>query len=304
MPMPTMLDIAKSTGSDGIAGLIEEVAPSVPEIDLIPVKPIKGTEYKANIRTRLPQGGFRNANEGIAATKSNYEQKMISCHIANSVWLCDKAVADAHEDGRDAYIAAEAYGVTLGQFVHVGKQIYYGEGNDQKGFPGLNVLYNAAEYTLSAGGSTANQASSVWFLKFGPMGAQLAMGNDAALTLSELKEIVTNDALGNPYTAYHQELLAHIGLLVASKHAAGRICNLTTQAGKGLTDALLGEMLSRFPVGLQPDAIMMTRRSREQLRASRTATTATGAEAPTPKEFEGVPIVATDSLVNTEAIVA
>ena len=69
MPV-TLLDIAKSTGSEGLAGLVEEVVPAVPELGLFPIKPIKGIDYKANIRTKLPQGGFRSANEGSTATKS------------------------------------------------------------------------------------------------------------------------------------------------------------------------------------------------------------------------------------------
>jgi hypothetical protein len=48
--------------------------------------------------------------------------------------------------------------------------------------------------------------------------------------------------------------------------------------------------------------MFMTRRSRGQLRNSRTATNATGAPAPMPTEVGGVPIEVTDSLSNVEAL--
>jgi hypothetical protein len=46
----------------------------------------------------------------------------------------------------------------------------------------------------------------------------------------------------------------------------------------------------------------MTKRSQEQLRASRTATNATGAPAPIPTDAFGIPIGVTDGILNTEAL--
>lgn len=303
MPV-TLLDVAKATGSDGIAGLIEATAPAVPEIALIPTKPVKGTVYTATIRKNLPTVGFRGVNEGAVASKSQFEQKQFSCHVLNPIWICDKAVAQAHDDGPDAFIASEAFAMTTAGLLTLAKQLYYGTGNDAKGFPGLHAIYDSAAYQLSAGGSTANTGSSAWFLRLGPDGVQMLLGNNASLTMSPVREQTVADSNGNSYTAYIQELLAWCGLHAANPHAVGRICNLTEDAGKGLTDARLGQMLARFPTAYRPNAIMVSRRSLEQLRASRTATNATGAEAPTPTSFEGIPLVPTDALVNTEPIVA
>jgi hypothetical protein len=299
--LPTLLDIAKSRGSDGLVGLVEEVLPALTELRLAPARGIRGINYKQNVRTGLPAGSFRNANEGVTATKSTFEERLFQCFIANALWQCDKAVADAHEDGAPAYIAAEGVGLTAGQLAHVCKQFYYGTSNDAKGFPGLLAMYNTA-MSVDAGGTTADTASSVWAVKWGPMGVQLLLGNDAQLTLSDVKEIVANDANSKPFTAYHQEFLAWMGLKLSSLNAVARIKKLTADNGKGLTDALLGKCLALFPVGYKPDVFLASRRSIEQLRASRTATNATGAEAPTPTMFEGIPIEATDSLVNTEAL--
>lgn len=301
MARPTLLDVAKSQGDDGLAGLIEEVLPAVPELVLAPTKPIKGIQYKTNVRIGLASGGFRNANQGVATTKSVFENRLFNCFIANSIWQCDKAVADAHEEGAAAYISAEAAGVLQGQLIHIGKQFYYGVGNDDKGFPGLQALYDATK-TVDAAGTTANTGSSVWAVKWGPMGVQLLLGNNSQLQLSDVKEVVTADANSLPLTVYHQELLAWIGLQLGSIHGAGRIKNLTADATKGLTDARLGALFTMFPVGYKPDVFLMSRRSQEQLRASRTATNPTGAEAPYPTDWNGVRIEVTDSILDTEAI--
>ncbi len=302
MTLPTLLDIAKSRGSEGLSALVDEVQLAVPEIRMGASRPIKGIQYKQNVRTALPGGSFRNANEGTSPVKSNFEERLFNCFIANPIWTCDKAVADAHEDGAASYIATEASGITMGQFIHVGKQFYYGTGNDAKGFPGLLAMYNADAMTVDATGSTANTGSSVWFVKWGPMGVQFLYGNNAELKLSDVKEVVETDSNGKKMTVYHQEMLAWIGLKLASLNSVVRIKNLTAQAGKGLTDALMADAMAKFPVGWKPDVIFASRRSITQLRKSRTATTETGKEVPTPQDFDGIPLVPTDSIVDTEAI--
>ena len=65
-------------------------------------------------------------------------------------------------------------------------------------------------------------------------------------------------------------------------------------------DDMISDLLSKFPVGVVPDYLFMTRRSRKQLQDSRTATNATGAPAPFPEEAFNVPIVLTDSILITE----
>lgn len=302
MVAPTLLDIAVSHGSEGLSGLVEEVVKAVPELQLGAARPIKGLQYKQNVRTALPGGSFRNANEGTTPQKSTFEERLFNCFIANPVWTCDKAVADIHEDGPQAYIATEGVGMTLGQMIHVGKQFYYGTGNDAKGFPGLKAMFAGSSMTIDATGNTADTGSSVWLVKWGPQGVQWLYGNNGKLQLSDVKEIVETASDGKVLTKYHQEMLAWVGLKLASLNSVVRIKNLTAQAGKGLTDGLLADAMALFPAGYMPDAIFASRRSITQLRKSRTATTETGKEVPTPKDFDSVPLVATDSIINTEAI--
>ena len=306
MPLPTLLDIAKSTGSDGIAGLIEEVIRFVPEVQDGAARTIKGTQFKTTVRTGIPSGsGFRSANEGSAPAKSTYEQRLFDCFIVDRPWLCDKAVADAHEDGAPAFIGAEAVAVVQAQLIELGRQFYDGVSNSTKGHPGLKAMYDAGNMTVDAAGTTANTGSSVWAITWGEQGAQWLYGNGSnALQMTEVKEVVLpdeNDAT-KILTKYHQQLLAWVGLKLGNLKTVGRIKNLTADAGKTLTDARLRALVALYPIGYKPDAIYLTPRSMTQLINSRTATTVDGHEVPKPTMFDGIKLVETNSILDTEAI--
>jgi hypothetical protein len=111
-------------------------------------------------------------------------------------------------------------------------------------------------------------------------------------------------------TAYKNSLEGWVGAAFYSKYAVGRIKKLTTDSGKGLTDSLLAQLFAAFPVGVKPTHLFMSRRSRQQLQISRTVTLqGSGTSrpnqatvAPIPTEYDGVPIIATDSILNTETL--
>jgi len=304
MAVPTLLDIAKANGSDAAVGLVEEVLNAFPEVQLISARTIKGLNFKTLVRTGVPTASFRKANQGTTPTKSTLENRLVECFILNPRWECDKAVADAYEDGANAYIALEADGQMRGSMITLGTQFYYGSANggDANGHPGLLASYDSTSMVVDAGGTTASTGSSVWAVRSGPQSVQWVYGNDGELAVSDVSEQRVLDSNNAPYTAYVQELLARPGLQVASKYACARIKKLTADSGKGLTDALISQLLAKFPVGYKPDYLFMSRRSLMQLQSSRTATTPTGAPAPIPQESFGIPIVPTDSILDTEAL--
>ena len=302
MAMPTLLDIAAANGSDAVVGLIDEAIKAHPELTAGAARTIRGVHYKTRVRTALPSVGFRNANEGVAATKPTYENRLVECYILNPRWECDKAVADSCEDGAEAYIAEDGVAMLEAAMQALAGQFYYGTGKDAKGFPGLLAAHDTANMVVDAGGTTASTGSSVWAVRFGPREVTWVYGNNGDLALSDVTEERVTDGSGNPFTAYCQEILARPGLQVASVYSIARIKKLTEDSGKGLTDDLISTLLSKFPVGKRPDVLLMTRRSLRQLQQSRTATNATGAPAPIPTESFGVPIQPTDSITDTEAL--
>jgi len=315
MAQTTLLDIAKLNGNDTIVGLIEENRLFAPELDVIPARTIKGTSYKVGVRDSFPGVGFRAANAGVAYTKSNYLNRQFETFILSGNIRADVAVAAAYEDGPDAYLTLEAEGVMKQATLDIGQQVFYGLSTDALGFPGLQAIHGTYSTLLGtdkleidAGGTTALTGSSVYGVKFGPQDVQLLFGNGLPFVMSDwMQQMVNDGTAGQDYMAHVAALNAWVGLQVGSKYSVGRLKDATADSGKGVTDAKLAELLALYPVGSAPDVWFMSRRSRFQLQMSRTATSNTSGKgeqplAPTPTESNGIPIVVTDSLTNTEAL--
>ena len=316
---PTLIDIAIQNAADGAVGLIDETIEAHPELDVMPARTIRGINYKTLVRITLPTVAFRDANEGTAATKGDYVNRLIETFILNPNWQCDKAVADRHEDGPQSYIAVEAGAIMEAAMQHLCSIFYYGTidtnrhatAGDAKAFNGLHSQLGvsvAANILVDGGGTSATTGSSVFMVKGGPKGVQWVWGNNGSLDISPVREERVADSGGtNEFTAYFQELLAYPGLQIGSTQCVGRIGELTEDASCKLTDTMLAALWAKFPVAIKPDHIFMNRRSQRQLRDSRIwATGGTviegGKPVPFSYEWEGVPIHITDAIENTEVI--
>lgn len=302
MPNITLLDIAKRNLGDREVGLIEESLLAAPELTVVPSRLRPGTSYRTTVRESLPTASFRNANEGVAGTKSGFRNDLFEMHLLDSKVIVDKAVATANIGGPQELLDDEAIAQLEASFRHAGKVFYYGRNatrGDAKGFPGLVDSYDSTNMKIDATGSS--NRSSAWLVALGQQKVQFQIGQNTALQVGDVREELVNDAAGNPFDAFVQPMLTWIGLQVGSKNDAVRIGNLGTGAGKGLTDDLIYQALEKFPVGTRPSALFMNRRSVRQLRESRTATNPTGMPAPTPTAVDGLQIILTDSIVNSEA---
>lgn len=306
-----MLDLAKQSGNDKVVGLIEENLEHCPEARVVPARTITGTSYKTLHRTGLPSVGFRNLNQGIDPSKSTFKQLNVECFILGGRIEVDQAYLDGNEDGEDYVRAVEASGVMKSSLIKLGSQFYYGK-VDESGFPGLQSFVNAG-LVLKANGDDANKGSSVYGVKFGPQDVQMIFGGGDVMGLGDWRVETLQDANGKKFPGQVSDLTGWVGLQCVNPYSVGRIANLTMQADKGkLTDALIAEWLVKFPVGQRPDRLFMTRQQAFRLQSSRASVnavgkkTTTGAEnwPPPPTESNGVPIEVTDSISETEAIVA
>jgi len=303
---PTMLDIAKINGSDAVVGLIEENQNIAPEINIFPARTINGTSFKTLFRTALPTTQFRNVNEGVNTTKSTYANKLVECFYLDGKMEIDVAVAQADEQGEDHAKTIEADGHMQAALLHIGKQVWYGTSNDSKGFPGPQAIVDPA-YTLDAGGTTASTGSSVYGVRVGEKHASLIFGRDTVLAIGEwTKQRITRN--NKDLTAWINSLEGWLGMQWINKDSICRLKDCTADAGKGCTDAKLAELLSKLK--WVPDYWFMTRRELFHLQVSRTPTSNTSGNAstapiaPLPTESNGIPIIVTDSLTNTEELTA
>jgi len=307
----TLLDLAKLNGSDQVVGLIEEVASSSPEVTIIPARTIRGTSYKTVSRNSRPSVSFRAANEGTAGSASMFSERLVECFILSARVEIDKAVARGYEDGPEALQAIEAVGTMRAALTQVGSQTIYGTSNSSKGFLGLQELLAVfgSDLVVDAGGTTADTGSSVYAIQAGVQGVQYVYGNGTTFDLSPFREGDAVDANSNRFAAFIADLTSWVGLQCVNKFAVGRLKDATADSGKGVTDAKIAELISKFPIGQMPTHLLMNRRSAFQLAVSRTTAPNSKQEAFTgiipfgmPTESFGLPIIVTDSIVSTEAL--
>ena len=273
------------------------------------VEASNGTKHEYLKEIGAPVVGFRAPNAGRDISKSEDELITIALKILSANTQVDKALADAKKGGPEAWIAKEAKRHIVEAFFQAEKQMLFGTGIHADGFQGLvqneTILYKDSEMVIDAGGTTANTASSVFFIVTNndETDVTAVMGQDGKIKIDET--FVTPKVVdGKQLPTYYTPIEGWMGLQIGSKYSVGRIVNLTADAGKGLTDGLLSQMLERFPDHKRPSFIAMSRRSRGQLQRSRTTYSPTGAPAPVPVEYEDIPIVAAESITNTEALVA
>ena len=317
------LDLAKANSNDAVAGIIEDLTNISPELGIFPASEELLSEpgilsYKTLHRTSRPTVAFAHNAEGFDASKSDLRLMDHECFRFGARVEAFKHIADNWRRGGAAgYQAFEAAGVVDAALQKIGSQIWYGTSSDAKGFPGIKAFSAfGGTYTYNAAGTTATTASSVYMVKFGERFCQLmpalARNGTGLLDLPDFMVESILDANSKKAWAYTSELSSYVGLQIAAAHSVVRGCNFTADSGKTVTDAKLNAMLRLFPANFMPDRIFMSRRSLQQLQDSRTVTlygqgtTRPNQElvAPIPDNFEGIPIVTTDNILNTDAIEA
>ena len=267
-----------------------------------------GTVHKYLKQTTASGAAFRALNAGLVKT---YSQDTL---VTDTLKLFDASFT--FDRGRiSGQVNHDVLGLELARslraaFFGIESQIIYGTGAAAGGFAGfvdntqLDALADAMVY--NAGGTTADTQTSVFLIRDGDDDAALILGNDGQMDISDPfdtfdYEDPSTDA--KKYPAVGVSVTGWAGLQIGSAQSVARIANLhASDATSQLTDDMLYEALALFPAGRQPNKIAMNRQSLKQLRDSRTATNVTGAPAPRPTEVEGIPIIVTDAIVNTEAV--
>lgn len=287
---------------------VTDLSLAAPFLTALPmVTSSNGTNHKYMKETGAPVVGFRAVNAGRELDSSVDTVVSLDLKVLDFSWAVDYALAKAwRKGGAPALIAREGLRHLKAALFQFEKQIFYGTGNDAGGFAGLldNAQFDALAdgMVVNAGGTTASTASSVWLVTANQDACCSVMREGNPIELGETVVIDMLDGSSKHFPAYYTPASTWCGLQIGGAYDIVRIANLTEDSGKGLTDDLIYTALSKFPGGRVPTHIVMNRRSLAQLRKSRTATNATGAPAPIPREVEGIPIIVTEAITSTEAI--
>lgn len=292
---------------------VTDLLQSAPLIRALNAKPSSNGTNHSWLKTIVaPTPGFRTIGAGRDHGKSQKIKVQIALAILDATFHVDKAYADAHKLGPDGAIEEESLEAVRAAFSHAEKQLIYGIPNDPSGYTGLadnpELAAVAKDTVVDAGFTASPNCSSVYLVRSDDTNVSVVAGNNSAGMMLDVQprfEQLMTDAVGKLFPAYVAVIQAWLGLQIASNFSAVRIANLGPDASTNtLTDDMIAEAISRFPSDRQPTHMAMSRRSAAQLRASRTATSTTGAPAPFATESFNIPIIVTDSVSDKEAVVA
>ena len=283
---------------------VSDVLNDAPVLAALSAFSVPGTQLLYMKQTAAPASNFRLLNDGVDNDVATYTQVSVDLAIADASFNIDIAAAEGYRLGAAAFIALQMRNHMQSMMASIEDEII--NGGHTIGFASLSDELDAVadETVISAGGTTADTGSSVYLIRSGFNDTQVAWGNEGVIEAKDTTIVRTSGSSAGTFPSYYTAVTGYCGLIYGSSYSAGRIANITEDSGKGLTDALIAEALSKFPAGRGPNMLAMNRRSLFQLQNSRTATNATGAPAPYPAEAFGVPIIVTDQISSTEALIS
>ena len=315
--MAKIIDLVTNAGQvDVTRGIVEEALAAVPEMQFFDADTIAGTVVNTLARVSLPTVAFRNIGDPVSSTRSGYETRPATLKmLSGRAEVTDAEVLANGLMTKDEQLVSESVAVLTAAFQALAKQIW--TGSDAKGFTSAMSLVDAAMVTR-AGDGQAGANTSVWFVGNGAKtkcGILFSKNSgilaDADIEFRKGDILVKNgDTVTGVEPGWIGDLTSYAGFHVANKKSLARLCNVTAETG--LTDDMLTDCIEAYAQmnnGAKPDGIFMSFNARKMLRKSRNLTLkAEGGDlnrfATTPVEIDGIPIIATNAILDTEATVA
>jgi len=160
---------------------------------------------------------------------------------------------------------------------------------------------------INASGSTANKQTSCFVMRHAEDAASFIVGNEGQFKVEEPSIISLAGSVGGTLPAYYVPVTGWAGFQIGGAFDVARIANIDTNdltSTSAFTDDHIFAAISKFKSDRQPNVIVMNRDALRLLRQSRTAVNPTGAPAMLPTDLDGIPIIVTDQIVSTEAVVS
>lgn len=188
---------------------------------------------------------------------------------------------------------------------------------------------------INVGGSTSNTASSAYAVEFGDLACQLVIGGTTGsgelFQFGERRiQSLAPDSNAPTELAEHEvgQYSGHIGLSVSgfspvkagdavpSQYCLRRAMNITGQTGYGFDDYVAEKLILSFPEGHSPNILILSHRSGDQWAKARKSTGSVtfvgnmgsgrdgviNTQPKRPAEYEGVPVIYSKAVRNTDAI--
>ena len=343
--LPNLVDWARMADPDGTIADIAWLLSQCNDVlkDMIWQEGNLPLGHKVTVNAGLPQGTWRQNNQGVGATKPINAQYQFGIGELVSYSMVDKSEATLNgEVGKFRWNQDQAHIEGMSQQV-ASALFYSNEATNPNQFTGLTPYYNSLSTSTAQtaknvinGGGTSNSNASIWLSGWGDntLFGIFPKGSQAGLVYEDKGDIVPlYDTNGNRFEGYTSYFAWKCGLAVKDWRYSVRIANIdTTTAGLlGTTPpdlfVYMSRAVTRLPTltrrasgitevdapgdpmpGINP-AFYCNRTVREfmDIQAIRDKNVLL-----TPKEyagepvveFRGIPIRVVDALLNTESQVS
>lgn len=304
MPTPSgainFLDLKMQESTPGY-DLIEENVRLSPELTVFPADVMEATEIRLTVRTDLPQIFFSNIGDGVVESKSGYITRLFeNANLDALIKVPVNLLAGKPAALAGRLMSQEQAGYIEAAIRTIGKQTWYGVGNDSKGFIGI-IAQMLAGNVVDATGTDAPTKTSVFFVATGTNKTLYWWGNNRTMSFDDWYRATTRTADNKDIEAEICWMHATPGFQLANRNAVLRIKNITNQTGHTLTWDLMHAAWNKMVTnGMLPDAIFMQVGQQEQLRQD--LVTDLLPNPPTPTEFNGVKFQITQNILSGETL--
>lgn len=325
---PSLVDVAKRTDPDGgISAIAELLAQTNPVLDdAVVVEGNGATEHTVTIRTGLPAVYFRMFNQGVPPSKSTTVQVKEAMAMLEAYAEVDKDLAMLNGNTA-AFRLSEDRAFIEAMNQKQAETVFYGNpAVDPKVYSGLAIRYstkagaiNGRNILLAGGAGSDNSSAYLVVWSDNTVYMTYPKGSQAGLSVRDLGEHTTTDALGGKFQVLRSHYQWKAGLVVKDWRYVVRIANISAAAlASGSPPDLIGlfnDAIDLIPsLGMGRAAFYTTRAVAGALRKqanSKTNNVLTVEQGLTQlglrivnTTFLGIPLRITDALVSTEATIA
>ena len=312
MSVITLLDLEQLHPGSFERKMLDEVYLSAPAFNKLPSRVISGTSYIYQKRDTLPKIGARPINAGADVHKASWKTERAECYFYDGRIEVDKALILAEPENKKYLMEDNAKATMKGTMFGLEQSLFYDTPFGVKSIRSQLGDYMAISADPEIKDETAWTAggTSVWFVHVSSDAIRLDWGNRQVLKFGPLYESLVPrakaDGTMGAMKAVAQDCQFWVGLNVLNEFAVGSLLNVTER--NPLTDEMMDKAMSLFPEAMKPNLIIMNPFARRLLKQSRTKalTYVKGGKggqsvnAPTPTEYDGIPILVTDGILNDE----
>lgn len=322
---PTLIDVASRLDpSLNVDKIVEMLAATNPILnDMTFMEGNLPTGHKTTVRTGLPGVTWRKLYGGVQPTKSTTAQVTDSCGMLEAYAEVDKALADLNGNAA-AFRLSEDKAFIEAMSQEMASTLFYGnESTEPEAFTGFAPRFNSltaqnGDNIVNAAGSGSDN-TSIWLIVWGPNTCHgiYPKGSTGGVQMRDLGEVTVENVDGASGRAqmYRSHYRWDCGLTVRDWRYIVRIANIdvsnltTVSNTKNLVEWMI-QAAERIPsFGAGRAAFYCNRNIREKLRlgilekvaSNLTFESVAGKRVMT---FDEIPVMRTDALLNTEAVVS